>query len=199
MDCSVPGLPVQHQFPEITQINVHWSSDAIKQSHPLSPSLPFALRLSQHQGLLQWVDSSHREEWPEYWSFSISPSNEYSMLISFRIDWFDFLVVQGTFKSLFQLHCLKASIIQRSAFLVVQLSQPYMITGKTIALTTQIIVSLISFFLFLAWFLVSFLITITQAIKHQISLENPVVRFSFTLSWFYSIVKSRVEFSLQYV
>ena len=197
MDCSMTGLPVQRQFPEITQINVHWSSDAIKQSHPRSPPLPFALHLSQHQGLLQWADSSYWEEWPEYWSFSISPSNEYSVLISFRIDWFDFLVVQGTFKNLFQLHCLKASIIQRSAFLMVQLSQPYMITGKTIALT-QTIVSLISFFLFLAWFLVSVLIAITQSIKHQISIENPVVCFSFTLSWFYSIVKSRVEFGLQY-
>ena len=88
--------------------------------------------------------------WPACWSFSISPSNEYSMLISFRIDWFDFLAVQGTFKSLLQLHCLKASIIQCSAFFMVQLSQPYMTTGKTIALTILTIVSLISCFLFLS-------------------------------------------------
>ena len=75
--------------------------------------------------------------WPKYWSFSISPSNEYSGLISFRIDWFDLLVVQGTLKSLLQHHSSKASILRRSAFFIVQLSHPYMTTGKTIALTRQ--------------------------------------------------------------
>jgi len=88
--------------------------------------------------------------WPACWSFSISHSNEYSMLISFIIDWFDFLAVQGTFKSLPQLHCLIASIIQCSAFFMVQLSQPYMTTGEIIALTIQSIVSLISCVLFLS-------------------------------------------------
>ena len=75
--------------------------------------------------------------WPKYWSFSfsISPSNEYSGLISFRIDWFDLLAVQGTLKSLLQHHSSKASILQRSAFFIVQLSHPYMTTGKTIAFT----------------------------------------------------------------
>ena len=73
--------------------------------------------------------------WPKYWSFCISPSNEYSGLISFRIDWFELLSVQGTLKSLLQHHDLKASVLQRSAFLMVQLSHPYMTTGKTIALT----------------------------------------------------------------
>ena len=73
--------------------------------------------------------------WPKYWIFSISPSNEYSGLISFRIDWFDLLAVQGTCKSLLQHHSSKASILQRSAFFIVQLSHPYMTTGKTIALT----------------------------------------------------------------
>ena len=73
--------------------------------------------------------------WPKYWSFSISPSNEYSGFISFRIDWFDLLAVRGTLKSLLQHHCLKASILRRSAFFMVQLSHPYMTTGKTIALT----------------------------------------------------------------
>ena len=81
--------------------------------------------------------------WPKYWgfSFNISPSNEYSGLISFRIDWFDLLVVQGTLKSLLQLHSPKASILRHSAFLMVQLSHPYMITGKTTALTRQTFVS----------------------------------------------------------
>ena len=72
-----------------------------------------------------------RIRWPKYWSFSISPSKEYSGLISFRIDWFDLLAVQGTFKSLFQLHNWKASILQHSVFFMVQLSHPYMTTGKT--------------------------------------------------------------------
>ena len=81
--------------------------------------------------------------WPKYWSFSfsISPSNEYSGLISFRIDWFDFLAVQGTLKSLFQKHGPKASVLQFSAFFVVQLSHPYMTNRKTIALTRWIFVS----------------------------------------------------------
>ena len=100
MNCSIPGLPVHHQLPESTQTHVHWVSDAIQPSHPLSsPSLP-TFNLSQHQGLFQWVSSSHR--WPKYCnpSFSISPYDEYSGPISFRMDWLDLLVVQGTLKSL---------------------------------------------------------------------------------------------------
>ena len=82
-------------------------------------------------------ESALHIKWPKYWSFSfsISPSNEYSGLISFTIDWFDLLAVQGTLKSLLQHHSSKASILQRSAFFMVQFSYPYMITGKTIALT----------------------------------------------------------------
>ena len=86
--------------------------------------------------------------WPKYWSFSISPSSEFSGLISFRIDWFDFLAVQGTLKSLLQHHSSKASILQRSAFFTVQLSHPYMTTGKTIALTRQTFVSKVISLLF---------------------------------------------------
>ena len=95
MDCSMPGLPVHHQLPELAQTYVHQVSDAIQPSHPqLSPSPP-AFNLSQHQGLFQWVSSSHQVA--KYWSFSfsISPSSEYSRLISFRIDWMDLLAVQG--------------------------------------------------------------------------------------------------------
>ena len=104
--------------------------------HPaLSPSVApsSALSLSQHQGLFQWVSSSHQVA--KVLSLSISLSNEYSELISFRIDWFDLLTVQGTLKSLFQPHISKASVLQCSAFFMVQLSHPDMTTGNTIALT----------------------------------------------------------------
>ena len=140
MNRSTPGLPVHHQLPESTQTHVHWVGDAIQPSHPRSsPSLP-APKPSQHQSLFQWVNSSMR--WPKYWSFSISPSNEHpgkehSGLISFRMDWLDLLAVQGTLKSLLQHHSSKASILQCSAFFTVQLSHPYMTTGKTIALTRR--------------------------------------------------------------
>ena len=129
MDCSTPGLPVHHQLPEFTQTHIHCAGDAIQSSHPLSSPSPPAFNLSQHQGLCI--------RWPKYWSFSfsISPSNEYSGLISFRRDWLDLLAVQGTLKSLLQHHSSKASILWHSAFFIVQLSHPYMSTRKTIALT----------------------------------------------------------------
>ena len=128
---STPGLPVHHQLPEFTQTHVHRVSDAIHPSHPLSAPSPPAPNPSQHQGL--------RTRWPKYWSFSfsISPSNEHPGLISFRMDWVDVLAVQGTLKSLLQHHSSKASIFRRSAFFTVQLSHPYMTTGKTIALTRR--------------------------------------------------------------
>ena len=102
MDCSTPGLPVHHQLPEFIQTHVHWIGDAIQPSHPLSsPSSP-TFNLSQHQSLFKWVSLHIR--WPKYWSFSfnISPSNEYSGLISFRMDWLDLLAAQGTLKSVLQ-------------------------------------------------------------------------------------------------
>ena len=131
MDCSA----------EFAQTHVHWVIDAVEPSHPLLPPSPPALSLSQHQELFQWVISSH--QWPKLWSFSfsISPSNEYSGPISFRIDWFDLLAVQGTLKSLLQHHSLEASILWSSAFFMVQLSHPYMTTGKTIDLTVWTFVS----------------------------------------------------------
>ena len=134
MDCSMPCLPVQHQLLVLAQTQVHWVGDAIQLSHPLStPTLTF--NLSQHQVFSN--ESVLHIRWPNYWSFSfsISPSNEFSGLISFRIDWLDFLAVQGTLKSLLQHLSSKASILQCSAFFIVQLSDPYMTTGKTIALT----------------------------------------------------------------
>ena len=109
--CSTPGFPVHHQLPEFTQTHVHWVGDAIQPSHPLSSPFPPALNLSQHQGLLN--ESVLLIRWSKYWScsFNISPSNEYSGLISFRVDWLDLLAVQGTLKSLLQHHCSKASIL----------------------------------------------------------------------------------------
>ena len=137
MNRSTPGLPVHHHLPEFTQTHVHWVSDAIQPSHPLSSPSPPAFNLSQHQDLFQWV--SFHIRWPKYWSFSfnISPSNEHPGLISFRMDWLDILAVQGTIKSLLQHHSSKVSILWRSAFFTVQLSHPYMITGKNIALTRR--------------------------------------------------------------
>ena len=124
------GSPILHSLPKFAQTHVHWVSDAIQPPHPLWPPSPPALNLSQHQGLFQWVSSSHQV--PKYWSFSfnISPSNEYSGLTSFRMDWLDLLAVQGTLKSLLQHHSSKASILWGSAFFMVQLSHPYMTTGK---------------------------------------------------------------------
>ena len=121
MDCRMPGFPIHHQFPELAQIHVHQVGDPIQPTHPLSaPSLP-AFNLSQHQSLFKWVSSSHQV--PKYWhfSFSISPFNEYSELISFRMYWLDLLAVQGTLKSLLQHPSSKASILQCSAFFIVQL------------------------------------------------------------------------------
>ena len=121
MDCSVPGLPVHHQLLEFTQTHVHCDSDAIQPSHPLSSPFPLAFNLPQHQGLFKSV---LHISWQKYWSFSfsISPSNECSGLISFRIDWLDLLLVQGTLKSLLQHHSSKASILWHSAFFIVQLT-----------------------------------------------------------------------------
>ena len=112
MDCSTSGLPVHCQLWEFTQTHVHWVGDAIQPSHPLLSLSPPALNISQHQGLFKWVSSSH--QWSKYWSFhfSISPSNEYSGPVSFRMDWFDLLAVQGTLKSLLQHHSSKASILR---------------------------------------------------------------------------------------
>ena len=131
MDCSTPGLPIHHQLLEFTQSHVHSVGDVIQPSHPLSsPPLPSNLPsirvFSSESALLIRC--------PKYWgfSFSISPSNEYSLLICFRMDWLDLLALQGTRKSLLQNHSSKASILWHSTFFIVQ--HPYMTTGKNIAL-----------------------------------------------------------------
>ena len=132
MDCSfpVPGFPVLHYLPEFAQTHVHWVNDPVQPPHPLSsPSLTLhlsSIRIFSNESAL------HIRR-PKYWSlsFDISPSNEYSRLISFRIDWFDHLAVKGTCKSLLQHHNSEASILWCSTFFMVQLSHPYMTTGKT--------------------------------------------------------------------
>ena len=135
MDYSTPSLPVHHQLPEFTQSQVHWFSDAIQPSHPLSsPSSP-TLNLSQHQGLFKWVSSLHQVAKVLEFQLSISYSNEYSGLTSFRMYWLHLLAAQGTLKSLLQHQSSKASFLLCSAFFMVQLSHPYMTARKIIALT----------------------------------------------------------------
>ena len=135
MNHSTPGLPIHHQHPQSTQTYVHWVSDAIQPSHPWSSISPPAsifpsIRVFSSESVLHI-------KCPKYWSFSfsISASNKYSGLISFRINWLDLLAVQGTLKILLQHHSSKASILQHSAFFIVKLSHPYTTTGKTIAVT----------------------------------------------------------------
>ena len=135
MNRSTPGFPVHHQLLEFTQTHVHRVSDAIQPSHPLSPLLLLpptfpSIRVFSSESTLCM-------KWPKYWrfSFSIILSKETPGLISFRMDWLDLLAVQGTLKSLLQHHSSKASVLWHSVFFTVQLSHPYMTTGKTIALT----------------------------------------------------------------
>uniref|UniRef100_A0AC11EDF7 Uncharacterized protein n=1 Tax=Ovis aries TaxID=9940 RepID=A0AC11EDF7_SHEEP len=138
MNHSTPGLPVHHQLPEFTQTQ-HPSKSVMPSSHfilchplLLLPPIPPSIRVFSNVSIL-------RMRWPKYWSFSFSiiPSKEHPGLISFRMDWLDLLVVNGTVKSLLQYHSSKASIHRRSAFFTVQLSHPYMTAGKTIALTRR--------------------------------------------------------------
>ena len=137
MDCSMPGFPVIHYLSDFVQAHVRWVSDAIQPSilcRPLLflPSIFPSIRVFSNESTLHI-------RWPKYWSFSFSigPSNEHSGLITFRMDWLDLLAVQGTLKNLLQHHSSKASILWCSAFFIVQLSHPYMTTGKTIPLTRQ--------------------------------------------------------------
>ena len=134
-DCSMPGFPVHHQPPRLLKlmsIELVMPSNYLILCRPLllSPSIFSSIRVFSNESVLPI-------RWPKYWSFSISISlsNEYSGLISFRMDWLDLLAVQGTLKSLLQHHSSKASILQCSAFFIIQLSHPYMTTGKTTALT----------------------------------------------------------------
>ena len=144
MNRSMPGLPVHYQLPEFTQTHVHWVGDAIQPSNLLSSLLLLtsSIRVFSNESALSI-------RWPKYWSFSfnISPSNKHPGLISFRINWLDLLAVQGTLKSLLQHHSSKASILRHSSFFIVQPSQPYMTTGKTIVLTRWTFVGKVKFLL----------------------------------------------------
>ena len=145
MNRSMPGLLVHHQLLEFTQTHVHQVGDAIQplsSSSLLLPILP-SIRVFSNESTLHM-------RWPKYWSFSfsISPSNGYLGLTSFRMDWLDLLAAQGTLKSLLQHHSSKASILRCSAFFTVQLSHPYMTTGKTIALTRRTFVDQVVSLLF---------------------------------------------------
>ena len=134
-DCSTPGYPVHYQLPELTQTHVHWVGDFIQTSHFL---ICFSSRLQSFPESGSFPNESVLcNRWLNYWIFSvsISSSNELSGLISFRMDWLDLLAVQGTLKSLLQHHSSKASILQHPDFFIVQLSNPYMTTGKIIDFT----------------------------------------------------------------
>ena len=189
MYCSTPSLSVPHQLLEFTQTHVHWVGDAIQPSSPLSSlshhafSLP-SIRVFSRESVL-------RIRWPKYWSFSfsISPSNEYSGRISFTMDWLDLIAVQGTLRSLLQHHSSKASILQCSAFFIVQLSHPYMTMGKTIALTRWTFVGKVMSLLFNM--LSSLVITFLPRSKHlliawlqspsAVILEPPKIKCHFPL------------------
>ena len=141
MDCRTPGFPVLHCLTESVQIQVHWVSDAIQPSHPLSSPSPPALNLSQHQGLFKWVSSLHQvakvlelslQHQSFQWILNWFPLGRTGLILH---------AVQGTLKSLLQPHNLKATILQLSAFFMVQLSHPYMTTVETIALTRWTLVS----------------------------------------------------------
>ena len=148
MNRSMPGLPVHHQLLESTQTHVHLSvmpSNHLILCRPLLllPSIFPSIRVFSNESALCI-------RWPKYWSFSfnISPSNEHTGLISFRMDWLDLLAVQGTLKSLLQHHSSKAAILRYSAFFILQVSHPYVTTGKTIALTRQTFVGKVMSLLF---------------------------------------------------
>ena len=141
MDCSTPSFPVLSHLPELAQTHVHQVSDAIQPSHPLSsllllPSIFPSIKVFSKESVLHI-------RWSKYWSFSfsVSPSSGYLGLICLRMDWFDLLAIQGTLKSLLQHHSSKASMLQHSAFFMVQLSHPYLTNWKTIALTRQTFVA----------------------------------------------------------
>ena len=161
MNHSTPGLPVHHQLPEFTQTHFHRVRPSMPSSHLifcrpllLLPPIPPSIRVFSKESTLCM-------RWSKYWSFSFSiiPSNEHPGLISFRMDWLDLLAVQGTLKRLLQHHSSKASILWHSAFFTVQLSHPYMTTGKTIALTKQTFVGKVMSLLFnmLSRFVITFL------------------------------------------
>ena len=159
MDHSMPGFPVLHHLMEFSQTHDHRIGDTIQPPHPLLSPSPPSFNLFQHQSLFQWAGSSYQVAKVSSFRFSISPSNEYSGLIFFGIDWSYLLAVQGTHKSLLQHHNSKVLTFWRSAFFRIQLSHPYLTTGKAIALTIQTFINKVIFLLFnmLSRFFIAFL------------------------------------------
>ena len=158
MDYSMPGFPVHHQLPELAQTHVHWVSDAIQPSHPLSSPSPPAFNLSQHQGFpVSRFFASGGQNIGVSASASVLPMNIHNW---FTLGWTGWvLAVQGTLKSLLQHHSSKASSLQHSTFFIVQLSHPYMTTGKTTTLTRWTFVSKVIplLFIMLSRFVIAFL------------------------------------------
>ena len=130
MDCSMPVLPIHHQLPEFTETHVHWVGDTIQPFHPLPSPSPPTFHLSQHQGLFRWVSSLYQVVKLLEFQLQHQSCQWYPGLISFKMVCLDLLAVQETLKNLLQQHSSKASSLQHSAFSVVQLSHPYMTTGK---------------------------------------------------------------------
>ena len=168
MDCSTSSFPVLHYLPKFAQTHVHLGDDGYNHLilyHPLLlPSVFPSIRVFSNESALHI-------RWPKHWCFSISPSKEQSRLISFRIDWFDLLAVQGTFKSYLQNHISKATILWCSAFFMVQLSHPCVTTGKTIALTIWTFVSKVMSLLFnmLSRFVIAFLLRSKHSFNFMIA------------------------------
>ena len=176
MVCSTPGFPVHHQLPELAQTHVHRIGDAnhFILCHALLhlPSIFPSIRVISKESILPI-------RWPKYWSFSfsISPSSEYSGLISSRMDWLDLLAVQGTLKSLLQHHTSKTSVLQHSAFFMVQLSHPYMTTEKAIALTIGTFVGKVMSLVFttLPRFVIAFLPRSKQLLISWLQSPSPLI------------------------
>ena len=184
MDCSMPGSSILHYLPEFAQTYIHWVNDAVQPTHPLlPPSYPSifpSIRVFSNE-------SAICIRWPKCWnfSFSLSPSNEYSGLIFLRIEWFDLLAVQGTLKSLLQHHSSKVSVLWHSAFFMVQPSHTYMTSGKTTVLTIQTFVGKVISLLFnkLSRFVI--------AILPRSKCLNFVA--AVTIHWFWSLRKMKSD------
>ena len=192
MDCSTPGFPVHHQLPELAQIHVHWVGDAIQSSHPLSSSSLPAFSLSQHQGLFRWVSSLHQvakvlELQLQHQSIQMNIQDWFPLGLTGLIS----LLFKGLSRIFSQHHSSKSSILQRSAFFIVQLSYPYMTTGKAIALTIRTFVSKVISLLFNMLF--RFVIAFLPRSKHLLILYHSPFLFQFKHSSKYLWERPREE------
>ena len=182
MDYTTPSFPVLHYLPEFAQIHLHWVNDAIY----ISPCHLLLLLPSVFPSIEVFSNElAFCIRWPKYCSFSFSPSNEYSELISFMIYWFDILSAQGTLKSLLQNHSSKAATLCHSGFLMVQLSHPYLTSGETIAWTRQTFVSKMSLLLnTLPRFVIAFLPRSKCLLISWLQSPSIVILEPKTITWF---------------